>query len=140
MRVFAAGSSTNLTIEVTWRSGVRSVVRGCLPNHVYEIDEAGAHHGGGVHQADLRAFAEDRLTRGARDGGGIIGRGALDDEADVRAGEGCGSNGAAATDFLLYRGDSEQGIRAHAASADLMERLDDNGDADAVVERLGAEE
>jgi len=42
MRVFAAGDSTNLTIEVGWRSGARSVVRGCRPNHVYEIDEARA--------------------------------------------------------------------------------------------------
>jgi hypothetical protein len=43
LRVFAAGSLTNrLTIEVTWRSGKRSVVRGARPNRVYEIDEAGA--------------------------------------------------------------------------------------------------
>ncbi|OLD42899.1 MAG: hypothetical protein AUI63_08275 [Gemmatimonadetes bacterium 13_1_40CM_2_60_3] len=42
VRVFAAGSSTNLTIEVKWRSGARSVVRNCQPNHLYEIDEAGA--------------------------------------------------------------------------------------------------
>jgi enediyne biosynthesis protein E4 len=41
-RVFAAGSSTNLTAEVTWRSGQRSVVRNCQPNHIYEIDETGA--------------------------------------------------------------------------------------------------
>jgi hypothetical protein len=41
-RVFAAGSLTNrLTLEVTWRSGQRSVVTNALPNHVYEIDEAG---------------------------------------------------------------------------------------------------
>ena len=42
MRVFAGGTSTNLTIEVTWRSGARSVVCNCPPNHIYEIDEAGA--------------------------------------------------------------------------------------------------
>jgi enediyne biosynthesis protein E4 len=42
MRVFAAGRSTNLTIEVNWRGGARSVVRDCRPNHLYEIDEAGA--------------------------------------------------------------------------------------------------
>jgi hypothetical protein len=42
MRVFATGSSTNLTIEVNWRSGKRSVVRDCRPNHIYEIDETGA--------------------------------------------------------------------------------------------------
>ncbi|PYJ97066.1 MAG: hypothetical protein DME23_17420, partial [Verrucomicrobia bacterium] len=42
MRVFAAGSSSNLTIEVIWRSGARSVVRNCSPNHAYEIDESAA--------------------------------------------------------------------------------------------------
>jgi hypothetical protein len=42
MRVFAAGAATNLTIEVAWRSGARSRVAGCLPNYVYEIDEAAA--------------------------------------------------------------------------------------------------
>ena len=42
MRVFAAGSSTSLTVEVTWRSGARSVVHNCQPNHFYEIAEAGA--------------------------------------------------------------------------------------------------
>ena len=30
MRVFAAGTSTNLTIEVAWRSGAHSLVRDCL--------------------------------------------------------------------------------------------------------------
>ncbi len=43
MRVFAAGTLTNkLTIEVTWRSGLRSVIRDAQPNYMYEIDEAGA--------------------------------------------------------------------------------------------------
>jgi hypothetical protein len=43
MRVFAAGTLTNqLTIEVTWRSGRRSVVPQAKPNWIYEIDEAGA--------------------------------------------------------------------------------------------------
>lgn len=42
MRVFAAGKSENMTIEVTWRSGKRSVVRDAKPNRVYEIDEASA--------------------------------------------------------------------------------------------------
>jgi len=41
-RVFAAGRSTNLTIEVRWRSGKRSVVKNALPNHEYEVDEKGA--------------------------------------------------------------------------------------------------
>jgi hypothetical protein len=43
MRVFAAGSETNLMrLEVRWRSGKRSVVEGVRANHEYEIDEAGA--------------------------------------------------------------------------------------------------
>jgi hypothetical protein len=42
MRVFATATSTNLTIEVLWRNGTRSIVRGARPNHVYEVDEAGA--------------------------------------------------------------------------------------------------
>lgn len=43
MRVFAAGSVTNrLTIEVTWRSGLRSVLANAMANRIYEIDEAAA--------------------------------------------------------------------------------------------------
>lgn len=43
LRVFAAGSATNqLTIEVTWRSGKRSVVREARGNRLYEIAEDGA--------------------------------------------------------------------------------------------------
>ncbi len=43
MRVFATGTLTNqLTIEVTWRSGRRSVITGARPNYIYEVDEAGA--------------------------------------------------------------------------------------------------
>lgn len=42
-RAFAAGSLSNrLTIEVTWRSGLRSAVTNALPNHLYEVAEAGA--------------------------------------------------------------------------------------------------
>ena len=41
MRVFAAGSETNsLTIEVNWRSGRRSVVKGGKANQLYEIEES----------------------------------------------------------------------------------------------------
>src|SRR6185503_18082618 len=47
VRVFAPGNSTNLSIEVTWRSGRRSVARNCLPNHIYEIDETGAEEASG---------------------------------------------------------------------------------------------
>jgi hypothetical protein len=43
LRTFAAGAPTNdLTIEVTWRSGKRSVVRGARGGRIYEIDEAAA--------------------------------------------------------------------------------------------------
>jgi hypothetical protein len=40
MRVFAAGSLSNeMQIEVTWRSGKRTVVRGAKGNRLYEINE-----------------------------------------------------------------------------------------------------
>ena len=40
MRVFAAGTLTNqMSIEVAWRSGHRSVVHGAKANHIYEIVE-----------------------------------------------------------------------------------------------------
>ena len=40
VRVFAAGASGHeLTVEVLWRSGKRSVVRGAKANWVYEIEE-----------------------------------------------------------------------------------------------------
>ncbi|HZR18099.1 MAG TPA: FG-GAP-like repeat-containing protein [Verrucomicrobiae bacterium] len=42
MRTFAAGTSANLTIEVAWRSGRRSLISNALPNRLYEIDEAAA--------------------------------------------------------------------------------------------------
>ena len=41
MRVFAAGPKP-MTIQVTWRSGKRSVVENAKANYIYEIDEAGA--------------------------------------------------------------------------------------------------
>src|SRR5688572_33256078 len=41
MRVFAGGPCTNLTIEVTWRTGKRSLLA-AQPNVVYEIDETAA--------------------------------------------------------------------------------------------------
>jgi hypothetical protein len=42
MRVFAAGVSTNLTIEVAWRSGQKSILNGLAANFIYEVDEASA--------------------------------------------------------------------------------------------------
>ncbi len=41
-RVFAAGQSESMTIEVTWRNGKQSMVRDVKPNRIYEIDEAEA--------------------------------------------------------------------------------------------------
>jgi hypothetical protein len=43
IRTFAAGTATNrLRIEVTWRSGKRSVINDAFANRLYEIDEASA--------------------------------------------------------------------------------------------------
>jgi hypothetical protein len=42
MRVFAAGQSRELQIEITWRNGRRSLVTNATPNKVYEISEAEA--------------------------------------------------------------------------------------------------
>lgn len=43
VRVFAAGDpGARLTIEVSWRSGKKSVLHEVTPNRVYEIDEAAA--------------------------------------------------------------------------------------------------
>ncbi len=39
MRVFAAGKGP-MSLEVTWRSGRRTVVEGVMANHLYEVDEA----------------------------------------------------------------------------------------------------
>lgn len=41
-RTFATGSSTTVTIEVTWRSGLQTVVSNALPNHRYEMAEVDA--------------------------------------------------------------------------------------------------
>ena len=42
LRVFAAGKSESMILEVTWRNGKRSIVHNVKPNRIYEIDEAGA--------------------------------------------------------------------------------------------------
>jgi hypothetical protein len=41
-RVFAAGKSESMRIEVTWRNGKQSAVQDVKPNRIYEIDEAEA--------------------------------------------------------------------------------------------------
>lgn len=42
IRTFAAGTATNLRIEVAWRSGRRSIITNAVPNRLYEIDETSA--------------------------------------------------------------------------------------------------
>lgn len=39
---FATGEAEAVTIEVDWRNGARSVIRGALPNRMYEIDQRAA--------------------------------------------------------------------------------------------------
>ena len=41
-RVFAAGQSQSMKLEVTWRNGKQSIIQDVKPNRIYEIDEAGA--------------------------------------------------------------------------------------------------
>ena len=41
-RVFAAGQSQSMRLEVTWRNGKQSIIQDVKPNRIYEIDEAGA--------------------------------------------------------------------------------------------------
>ena len=42
MRVFAAGGSVSMALEVVWRSGKTSTLHDVKPNRLYEIDEASA--------------------------------------------------------------------------------------------------
>ncbi|MCX8107696.1 MAG: FG-GAP-like repeat-containing protein, partial [Verrucomicrobiae bacterium] len=53
MRVFAAGSATNLVIEVIWRNGQRTFFDRAQPNRVYEFDETAAEVGIQSHQATV---------------------------------------------------------------------------------------
>ncbi|HWY77210.1 MAG TPA: CRTAC1 family protein, partial [Verrucomicrobiae bacterium] len=41
LRIFAAGKSQNMTIEVTWRNGKHSIIRDVKPDRLYEVDESG---------------------------------------------------------------------------------------------------
>ena len=45
LRVFAVGGGSNLVLEVEWRSGKRSEVRGLEGNELVEVEEAGAVEG-----------------------------------------------------------------------------------------------
>ena len=42
MRVFAAGNSMNMTLEITWRNGKVSTIHNVKPDREYEITESGA--------------------------------------------------------------------------------------------------
>lgn len=63
MRTFAAGAASQLEIEVRWRSGKRSVVKGALPNTLYEIDESGAVAGDGPGSPIADPLFEDVSAR-----------------------------------------------------------------------------
>jgi len=64
LRVFAAGQAGELGIEVTWRSGRRSVVQGARPNYIYTIEEAGATEGPSASSAVLPPpLFEDRTQQ-----------------------------------------------------------------------------
>jgi len=60
MLVFAAGpAKQGMTIEVTWRSGKRSVVRDVAPNRIYEVDETGSNPAAPVRAQPKPALFED---------------------------------------------------------------------------------
>jgi enediyne biosynthesis protein E4 len=63
MRVFATGDAAQVDMEVNWRSGKRSVVRGALPNHVYEIWESEATHPVKPATAPVPSLFEDVSSR-----------------------------------------------------------------------------
>ena len=60
MRVFAAGNVTNdLSIEVTWRNGKRTIVRGAKANRIYELEEATSQPGSQIPTKSPRPLFED---------------------------------------------------------------------------------
>ena len=60
LRVFATGSATNqLSIEVMWRNGTRSVVSNAQPNRIYEIAESGAEKVGLEGKPEVKPLFED---------------------------------------------------------------------------------
>ncbi|PYI79925.1 MAG: hypothetical protein DME26_22605 [Verrucomicrobia bacterium] len=63
MRVFAAGDARQLEIEITWRSGMRSVVKDARPNYVYEIDETVAASTSAPAPAPADPLFEDASSR-----------------------------------------------------------------------------
>jgi hypothetical protein len=64
LRVFAAGNSTSLGIEVAWRSGQKTVLAGLQANRIYEIDEASAR--------DVPAFKPAKVSPIFEDVSGLL--------------------------------------------------------------------
>lgn len=64
LRTFAAGKASQLSIEVAWPSGTRTVIDGAKPNHAYEIYEKNAQPKPRTAPASATLFtdASDRLT------------------------------------------------------------------------------
>ena len=61
LAVFASGSRTrDLSIEVTWRNGRRTVIDGVEPNHIYEIAEFGAAAAVLSPEPEINPYFEDR--------------------------------------------------------------------------------
>ena len=60
MRVFAAGESAKLEIEVRWRSGARSLVKDVSPNYLYEIEEPSEAGATNPPPEVVKALFEDR--------------------------------------------------------------------------------
>lgn len=60
LRVFAAGNVTNdLSIEVTWRNGKRTIVRGAKANRIYELEEATSQPGSQISTMSAQPLFED---------------------------------------------------------------------------------
>ncbi|UCF80521.1 MAG: VCBS repeat-containing protein [Acidobacteriota bacterium] len=63
LRVFAAGDSPEMTLEVQWRSGRRSVVEGVRANRLYEIEESGAEEWERPQPEEIEPWFEDASAR-----------------------------------------------------------------------------
>jgi hypothetical protein len=59
MRVFAAGKSSNLNVEVTWRTGQKTMLAGLPVNRIYEIDENSARDVPVSKPAEVTPFFQD---------------------------------------------------------------------------------
>ncbi len=59
LRVFAAGQSQSMTIEVAWRNGRHSIIHDVKPDRLYEIDEAAALLSKPPAEEDAKPFFKD---------------------------------------------------------------------------------